>query len=95
MTKIKKIWDKTSNGKKSQCAAIYDTDGIFPTINAGTHGYSMGQIYENRQGCFHFDEIEIKVPSYTVHKPEKKDNPRFFIKCRGTLKITGSKAEIV
>lgn len=41
---IKKIWDRTSTGKKSQCAAIYDTDGIFPTINAGTHGYSMGQV---------------------------------------------------
>lgn len=49
----------------------------------------------NSQGCFHFDEVEIKVPATTVHKPLKKDNPRFFIRCRGTLQFKGGKAEIV
>lgn len=49
----------------------------------------------NSQGCFTFDVIEIRVPSETLHKPKKKDNPRFFIKCRGTLIMKGDYAEII
>lgn len=41
-----KLWDRATTGKKSQSASVYHTEGIFPTINAGTHGYSMGQIME-------------------------------------------------
>ena len=37
------------------------------------------------KGCFHFDSLDIKVPIELVHKPLKKDNPRFFIRCKGTL----------
>lgn len=44
----------------------------------------------NSKGCFHFDEVIIRVPCQTVHKPLKKDNPRFFIKCKGLLQINSN-----
>jgi hypothetical protein len=48
----------------------------------------------NSRGCFHFDEVEIRVPVKTVYKPEKKDNPRFFLRCKGSLIFTDNKAII-
>ena len=36
--KIKRI------GGYSQCSAIYDSDGLFPTLSACTHGYAIGNI---------------------------------------------------
>lgn len=42
--KILKVYDKSTTGKKSQSAQVYHTNGIMSAINAGTHGYSMGQI---------------------------------------------------
>lgn len=44
--KIKKIYDQSSTGKKSQSATIIGSDGISFTLSAGCHGYSMGQIQE-------------------------------------------------
>lgn len=41
----------------------------------------------NSQGCFHLTRVEILVPVTTVHKPLKKDNPRYFMRCRGTLHL--------
>jgi hypothetical protein len=41
----------------------------------------------NSKGCFSFDEVSIEVPAKTVHKPLKKDNPRFFIRVVGKLVI--------
>jgi hypothetical protein len=49
----------------------------------------------NSKGCFHFDEVNIEVDARTVYKPKKKDNPRFFIRCRGTLVWKDGKATIV
>ena len=46
---VLKLWNKSSTGKKSQSASLYDTEGISPTITAGTHGYSMGQILERER----------------------------------------------
>lgn len=48
----------------------------------------------NKDGCFHFDEVQIKVPSWTEHKPLKKENPRYFIRCKGVLSFDGGKAVI-
>lgn len=48
----------------------------------------------NKDGCFHFEEVKINVPSWTEHKPEKKDNPRYFIRCKGVLSFVGGKASI-
>jgi hypothetical protein len=42
----------------------------------------------NSQGCFTFEKVIIKVPSETIYKPQKKDNPRFFIRCKGVLAFT-------
>ena len=36
--KIKRV------GGYSQCSAVYDTDGLSPTISACTHGYAIGNI---------------------------------------------------
>lgn len=47
------------------------------------------------QGCFHFDQIEIYVPCETVYNPKKKDNPKFFVRCKGTLVIEGDYAKII
>jgi DNA (cytosine-5)-methyltransferase 1 len=41
--KIKRI------GGYSQCSAIYDSDGLFPTLSACTHGYAIGNIVEPGQ----------------------------------------------
>jgi len=49
----------------------------------------------NSKGCFHFDHVEIKVPAKTVYQPHRKTNPRFFIKCKGSLIQKGDYAEIV
>ena len=44
--KVLKLYNKASTGKKSQSGSLYDISGISPTITAGTHGYSLGQILE-------------------------------------------------
>ncbi len=41
--KIKRV------GGYSQCSAVYDTDGLSPTISACTHGYAIGNIVESGQ----------------------------------------------
>lgn len=46
---IIKVYDKASTGKKSQAGTVYDSKGIFPTVSAGTHGYAMGQILEDKK----------------------------------------------
>ena len=33
----------------SQCGSIYDSDGLFPTLSACTHGYAIGNIVEPGQ----------------------------------------------
>ncbi len=33
-------------GGYSQCSAVYDTEGLAPTISAGSHGYAIGNITE-------------------------------------------------
>lgn len=43
---IEKIYNKSITGKISQGSSVYHYLGIMPTINAGTHGYSMGQIID-------------------------------------------------
>lgn len=43
---IIKIYDKSITGKKSQGSAVYHYNGIMSTLNAGSHGYSMGQILD-------------------------------------------------
>jgi hypothetical protein len=47
------------------------------------------------KGCFHYEHIEIYVPCETVHNPNKKDNPRFFIRCKGSLVDEGDYAKII
>lgn len=49
----------------------------------------------NSKGCFHFEQIDIRVPCETIHKPLKTDNPRFFIRCKGVLVLKGDFAEII
>ncbi|AHN66609.1 DNA methyltransferase [Bacillus phage Bcp1] len=34
------------SSKKSQAGTVYHSDGIFPTVCAGTHGYAMGYVFE-------------------------------------------------
>lgn len=43
---IIKVYNKSITGKISQGSSVYHYLGIMPTINAGTHGYSMGQIID-------------------------------------------------
>lgn len=43
---IIKVHSTSITGKKSQGSSVYHYNGIMPTINAGTHGYSMGQIID-------------------------------------------------
>jgi hypothetical protein len=47
------------------------------------------------KGCFHFQQVQIEVPSETVYQPHKKDNPRFFIKVKGNLVFEGDYARII
>jgi hypothetical protein len=49
----------------------------------------------NSRGCFHFDHVELKVPCETVYQPHKKTNPKFFLRCKGTLVLKGDIAEII
>jgi hypothetical protein len=49
----------------------------------------------NSRGCYQLKGLTILVPCETVHRPEKKDNPRFFIRCRGHLVVTGDTAQIL
>ena len=34
---------------KSQVGMVYDSDGLFPTLCACTHGYAIGYILDNRR----------------------------------------------
>lgn len=43
---IIKVYNKSITGKISQGSSVYHYLGVMPTINAGTHGYSMGQIID-------------------------------------------------
>ena len=71
--KVLKVWDKTSTGRKSQCASVYHTDGIFPTVSAGTHGYAMGQI------------MEIHTIAYSKSHREDKSTGAKWIDARGKI----------
>ncbi len=48
--KIKRV------GGYSQCSAVYDTDGLSPTISACTHGYAIGNI--SVKACLTPDRLE-------------------------------------
>jgi DNA (cytosine-5)-methyltransferase 1 len=37
------------SSKGSQAGKVYDINGLFPTICAGTHGYAFGYIYQNNK----------------------------------------------
>ena len=37
-----------SSNEGSQAGKVYSIDGIFPTLTAGTHGYAMGYIQDNK-----------------------------------------------
>ena len=43
-----KLGNTCESHPTSQCNTVYDPDGISPTVNAGTHGYSMGYIKEDK-----------------------------------------------
>lgn len=43
-----KVGNTCESHPTSQCNTVYDPKGISPTVNAGTHGYSMG--YVRQQG---------------------------------------------
>lgn len=43
---IIKLYNKSITGKNSQGSAVYHYHGIMSTLNAGSHGYSMGQILD-------------------------------------------------
>lgn len=45
-------------------------------------------------GCHPASEVVINVPSWTEYKPEKKDEPRAYIACRGILTWKGTVAII-
>jgi DNA (cytosine-5)-methyltransferase 1 len=47
----------------SQCGSIYDSDGLFPTLSACTHGYALGNIV---------------IPTLTVNRETKRQNGRRF-----------------
>ena len=44
MNKIVRVGQVSNKG--SQSGMVYDPNGLFPTICAGTHGYAMGNIIE-------------------------------------------------
>ena len=44
MNKIVRVGQVSNKG--SQAGMVYDPNGLFPTICAGTHGYAMGNIIE-------------------------------------------------
>jgi DNA (cytosine-5)-methyltransferase 1 len=58
---VKEIGQVSSDN--SQAGKVYDADGIFPTLCAGTHGYAMGN---------------VAVPVLTPDRPEKRQNGRRF-----------------
>lgn len=52
MNKIVRVGQVSNKG--SQAGMVYDPNGLFPTICAGTHGYAMENIIEyfDKKGRF-------------------------------------------
>jgi hypothetical protein len=44
--------------------------------------------------CYIASHVVFKVPVETEERPDKKTNPRYFLKCDGDIKWTGTKAVI-
>ena len=66
-------------GGYSQCSAVYDPDGLAPTISACTHGYAIGNI--SVKACLTPDRLEKRQmgrrfkedgePSFTVNTQDR------------------------
>lgn len=78
--------------KNSQAGIVYDNNGLFSTLCAGTHGYAMGNIYENYRirkltprECFRlmgFSDIDYDKARYYTKEEEtqiKKSNKKYKI----------------
>ncbi len=46
------------------------------------------------KGCLSAQHVVIKVPVETEEHPERKTNPRYFLKCKGSIGWIGSTAVI-
>lgn len=62
LLEVKQI-GQTSN-KGSQAGKVYDNEGIFPTVCAGTHGYAMGYTNDKQPILRKHDEWEIQDKDY-------------------------------
>lgn len=45
--------------------------------------------------CVPASWVDIKVPSCTIFKPDRKSNPRAFIRCVGKVRITSRNNNVV
>jgi hypothetical protein len=41
-----------------------------------------------RGKCIPASWVDIRVPSTTIYRPERRNNPRAFIRCVGTVRVT-------
>ena len=46
------------------------------------------------KNCFSASHVQILVPVETEEKPEKRTNPRYFLKCEGEIEWSGTEAKI-
>lgn len=56
-------------------------------------GYPWTVHYQKK--CLPASWVDIKVPSCTIFKPDKRQNPRAFIRCVGTVKVTSRNNNVV
>lgn len=68
MSKVIKVYDKSSTGKKSQSSSVYSVEGICFTLMACTHGYAMGYIlvenkYESDQNISNEERVSSELSS--------------------------------
>ena len=60
MKQIKKVGNISN--PNSQCGTVISTDGIYPTISAGCHGYANPHILEESKNYIIYDDYNSNIP---------------------------------
>ena len=58
----------TTPSGKSQCNAVYSTEGVSQTLCAGTHGYATGSILEETENGVEYNENIYRIRKLTVRE---------------------------